>query len=244
MTMTKREKTLVSMLIVLIIICAYWLLFLSPHMKAMAAVKAETAEAETELQNKTEQKIKSDQLLKDLNNKKSQVGELCMGIAQGYDQPAILVYLKKTIEENAVKQTFTFGAKRQIGQMFACPVAVMMQSDYAGLKAVLKVLSGGEYFVKIIGLNVQINNEAAATENATDIEDSTDIEGSNDIEDATPAENDTEVDETLSTSSTQERSEELNVTLNLEFYCTAENVPADTVYTFDSGYQFDSNIFN
>ncbi len=240
MKMTKREKTLIGILIVLVFVCAYWLLFLNPQIKAMAALKTETAEAQTELQNRTLKKIESDQLQKDINEKKEQTEKISAGISHGFDQPAILVYLSKIVENNAVKQTFSFGAIRQIRQMYACPVSILMQSDYKGLKSVLNALSGGEYFVKITGLMVQLNNEAAAAENASGEDDAKE---NADSEDNTAGQEEPKTDNAPPASPSQALSEKLNVTINMEFYSTAEDGPSDAVYAFDSGYQFGGDIF-
>lgn len=219
MTMTKRERTLVFILLVLIVIGAYWLLFLSPYIEDMKVLKAQTQENQTLLYNKSQQQIKNNELLKDLSDNDRQVAELSAGITQGYDQPAILVYLEKTVKEHAAKQTFSFGETRQTGQMIACPVTVTMQSSYDGLKEVLSALADGKYFAKVTGLSAQQGAEEEVTTTET-----------------------SEDGEAVS-STTTKPSDKLDVILNLEFYCLTGDIPADAQYSFDSGHEFGGDIF-
>ncbi len=219
MTMTKREKTLVLILLVLIVICAYWLLFLNPYIEDMKTLKTKTEEKQTELYNKSQQQLKNDELIKSLSGKEQQVADLSAGIAHGYDQPAILVYLEKTVKEHADKQTFAFGETRQTGLMIACPVTVTMQSSYDGLKSVLSELADGEFFVKVIGVGAQQGAE----------------------EDVTTTE--TAEDGEAVSSTTTKPSDKLNISLNLEFYCMVGDIPADTAYQFDSGHEFGGDVF-
>jgi Tfp pilus assembly protein PilO len=219
MTMTKRERTLVMILLVLIVIGAYWLLFLSPYIEDMKVLKAQNEEKQTLLFNRSQQQLKMDELLKSLSDNEQKVAELSAGIAHGYDQPAILVYLEKTVKAHAVKQTFSFGETKQAGQMIACPVTVTMRSSYDGLKSVLSALADGEYFVKVTGLTAQQGQAEEVTTTET-----------------------TEDGETVSSTTTQP-SDKLNITLNLEFYSMTGDIPADTAYPFDSGHEFGGDVF-
>lgn len=219
MTMTKRERTLVLILLVLIVICAYWLLFLSPYIEDMKVIIAQTEGKQTELYNKSQQQLKYNELLESLSDKQQQVADLSAGITQGYDQPAILVYLEKTVKEHADKQTFSFGETRQTGLMVACPVTVTMRSSYDGLKNVLSSLADGEFFVKVTGIGAQqgAQEEVTTTETAED-------------------------GETVS-STTTKPSDKLDISLSLEFYCLAGDIQADKAYPFDSGHDFGGDVF-
>ncbi len=219
MTMTKREKNLVLILLVLIALCAYWLFFLSPYVEEMKVLEAKNEANQIALYNKSQQQLKNTELLKNLTDNEQQIATLSEGITQGYDQPAILVYLEKTVKEHAQKLTFSFGETKQTGLLVACPATVTMQSSYDGLKKVLSALAEGEYFVKVTGLIAQLGSEEEVTTTETN-----------------------EDGETVS-STTTKPSDKLDVTLNLEFFCMTGDIPSDTVYPFDSAHDFGGDVF-
>ena len=118
MTMTKREKTLVWVLFILILICAYWLLYLQPYIDDMNSLKDQISSKQADFDIKAQQQIKNNELIKNLSDDQQQVEKLKAGINHGYDQPAILVYLEETVKAHAKKQTFMFSETRQTRNNF------------------------------------------------------------------------------------------------------------------------------
>lgn len=219
MKMTKRERFLVIVLLILVVVLAYWMLLLNPHINAMDELAGKKTDTQTQLFDMSLKQVQYEELQKQIADKDKQIGDFGKSIPEGYDQPAVIVYLKETIGKNATKQVFAFTETEQIGQMLACPVSVTMQCTYDGLKKVLSDLGSGDYYVNVVGLNAHAGEDETVTTTRTN-------EDGEEVSVATVV-----------------PSDKIDVVLMLVFYCLAGDVPADTAYSFDSGYQFGGDIF-
>lgn len=219
MKMTKRERSLVIVLIILVFVLAYWMLFLNPHINAMDEIAGQKTDAQTQLFEMSLKQVQYEELQKQIADKDKQIGDFGKSIPEGYDQPAVIVYLKETIGKNAAKQVFAFAEPGQSGQMLACPVSVTMRCTYEGLKNVLSDLAAGSYYVNVVGLSAKPGEDETVTTTRTN-------EDGEEVSVATVV-----------------PSDKIDVVLELVFFCLAGDVPADTAYAFDSGYQFGGDIF-
>lgn len=220
MSISKREKTLILVALVFAVFCLYYFFFFKPYSDDMKALGERLSQSRSDIQNNEMLEYSVATLTEEIAEDRRVIAELSEGVAQGFDQPPLLAYLERTVNQHAVKQTFYFSGVHQVGQLNVCPVTVMMSGDYAGVKNVLSALSDGEYFVKVISLNIMRDSQqrAGATETAPD-------------------------DET-ETAPKPPSGNTLNVTLSLEFYSLLGDTDPGIPYTFDEGHQYGGDIFD
>ena len=218
MSMTKREKRLVVILLIFVVFFVYYMLFLKPYLDDMTKINNKIAQDSVKVENNLANQESNNALIERITLLEQQVGELSIGISQGFDQPPMLVYLEDTINKHAKKMTFSFENVSQNGQLFVCPVTVTMQSTYEGIKNILSELAQGAYFVKVVELKVENGGVSEVTTTQM-----------------------TEDGETVPVTTVVEN--DLNVSLKLEFFSIAGDVPADTVYSFDDNLSVGGDIF-
>ena len=220
MTMTKREKILVSIVLVMAVVCVYFLFFLKPNMDEFRLLSSDITDKEMVSSTVQQQKQIITSMDKAIEENEARIKELSGGISTGFDQPAVLVYLEKTVNEHATKVTFMFNNMRQTGQLYVCPVSISMVSSFDGLKALMTAFNDSPYFIKVVAVNVTKPEQQiipAAEEGET---------------------------ETPVLSSPVAATDEMNITLDVEFYGQSGTVEAGKTYDFAEGYQYGGDIFN
>lgn len=229
MNMTKREKSLITIVLVLALLCAYYLFFFKPFYEDLKIFKSDKTSKELQVTTYEDQVKQIEALDKQIEENEALISVYDGVISEGCDQPPLLVYLEKTVNDHADKIMFSFGDIVQHGQLQALPATATMTCSYDGLKQVLSAFADDTYFIKVTRLDTQYSSVYAEPDSAD-----TDAEG----EPAdTPATDDTEAE-------LEVIGYELNVTMQLEFYNISGDIPADTVYTFDDDItQFGGDIF-
>ena len=223
MSMTKREKTLLFVVLLLAVVAAYYMLVLKPYIDESGELSTEKTEKQA-LVDKTELQEKAiaefDLKIADLEE---QLKNYSVDISTGFDQPPVLVYLEDTVNASAQKVMFSFQEPREVGQVEVCAVTVNMVSTYSGLKDILNTFSNDAYFITITGLSAAYANMQESSEQDGDVYDSSDTE-----EPAAPVDN----------------YDKLDIKLSLEFYNMAGDIPMDKEYTFDDDVtQYGGDIF-
>lgn len=220
MTMTKREKVLVSIVLVLGLFCLYFLAYLNPRLNELRTLNLDIENKAVDATNVQMQEQIIAGIDRAITANEEKIAALNTGISAGFDQPALLVYLEKTVNEHATKTSIIFSDFQRVGQFDVCSATIAMTSSYEGLKALLAAFGESPYFIKVVSLKAELDTErlmeaaAAQTEAA---------EGG-----AVPVPS---VDEPI------------NVKMDIQIYTQPGAVGA-AVYDFADGYQYGGDIFS
>ena len=236
MSMSKREKTLVSFVLILALVCAYYIFFLKPHLEEMNSLLVDQSSKEMLVLTYNEQASRLNQINDEISQNEALVASYGDLISQGHDQPPMLVYLEETVNAHAEKVMFAFNDIKTYGQLEAIPVTATMICSYDGLKALLSALSENEYFIKVTQLNVDYSSIFEPVD-----QDATDDGTGGDTTADTAADAAANTEET---SGLVVVGYNLNVKMEFEVYNLAGDIPPDTEYTFDDDFtEFGGDIF-
>lgn len=157
MTMTKREKVLVSIVLVLGLFCLYFLAYLNPKLSELRLLNLDIENKAVDASNvqMQEQVIAGIDAAIAVNEDK--IAALNAGITTGFDQPALLVYLEKTVNEHATKTSLIFPYFERVGQFDVCSATIVMTSRYEGVKALLAAFGESPYFIKVVSLKAELD---------------------------------------------------------------------------------------
>ena len=244
MNISKREKKLIILVVILAVFCVYYIYFLSPYLADVESLNKQKSSDQIQLSTQDQLQAEIDQLDLLIASNQADIAKYSEGISTGFDQPAILYYLEQTINQYARKVMFSFDDTSRFGQMEVCPVKVTMVCTYDNLKKLLTALADGEYFIKITSLNASqtstfdtINStnedpvDTASDTTADTTSDTTAGTTENNTGDVTP---DSTPDETeISADSASEKT--LDIAMTLEFYNIQGDIPPDSTYSFDNG---------
>ena len=234
MSISKREKTLIIIVLALAVVCVYYIFFLKPYMDQIGDLNIERTTKSIEVGSGEQTSGQIATLENQIAVLKDDIGAYSENIAQGFDQPPVLVYLEETVDKSAKKMMFAFGRIKQVGQMNICPVTVTMVSSYEGLKEILDELASETMVIRVTSLDVMRSEGAEDPADEDEVYDPS----------ADPAEtggSDTQY-QTLNDSLGVD--DPLDVTLTLEIYSLGGEIPADTVYTFDEdNHMYGGDIF-
>jgi Tfp pilus assembly protein PilO len=221
MSMSKREKVLVSIVLVLAVFCMYYLFFLKPNLDELKTVNTDIDNKTIEASNVQQQQQIIQSIDKAISANKAKIDELSDGITEGFDQPAALVYLEQTVNQHATKVGLLFTDPKQVGQFNVSTVTIAMTSTYDGIKELLKAFGDSPYFIKVVSLQAAIDTEQYQQASAPN----TTSDGT--TQPSTPP------------SSTADK---LNVAMGIEIYAEP-GTPAEASYEFADGYQYGGDIF-
>ena len=220
MTMTKREKVLVSVVLVMAVFCLYFLFYFKPNMDQLSILKDDISNKESLAATVSQQRQIIAAMDKAIEDNEARIKELSGGISIGFDQPAVLVYLEKTVNEHATKYTFTFNDITQVGQLYVVPVNITMACSFDGLKALMSAFNDSPYFIKVVAIKVTT------------------------IPETTPVTQEGETTQTAVPSTPAVKNDEMAITLDIEFYGQPGELEAGRTYDFAEGYQYGGDIFN
>lgn len=221
MNMTKREKTLVAVVLVLAIFFAYFMFFLKPYLAEMDDLTAQKDNKELLVTTNNQKQIQVNNLDNEIAETEKLIEGYSIGISQGGNQPTMLVFLEDTINSYAQKVMFYFDTVKPVGQLESCPVTITMVATYSGLKNILEAFSDSEYYVKVTSLQTTSASTVQTTQ-TTEYE---------------------VFDPTGTPAVTVSAKNSLDITLTLEFYNLSGEIPANTVYPFDDTHQYGGDIF-
>jgi len=218
MTMTKREKILVSIVLVLGIFCLYFLAYLNAKLSELRALNLDIENKAVDATNVQMQEQIIASIDRSIATNEKKIDALNTGISTGFDQPALLVYLEQTINEHGTKTSLVFSDLMRVGQFDVCSATIAMTSSYEKLKALLAAFGESPYFIKVVSLKAELDTERIAQVTAQ-----TDT-----VEGAAPA---------------PSVNEPLNVKMDIQIYTQPGSVGA-AVYDFAEGYQYGGDIFS
>lgn len=156
MNISKRERTLITIVLILAVIAAYYVFFLKPYIDDFGELSSQRTTKSVDLETKTMQQAQVDKLDEQIAGLTEEIESTIANIPQGFDQPPMLVYLEETVNTHAQKIAFTFKHPEMDGQMTITPVTISMYSSYDGLKAILQEFSSGKYVIRVTGMRAGI----------------------------------------------------------------------------------------
>lgn len=226
MSMSKREKILILIVLILAAAGVFYIYLLKPNLDTVNELSLQRINKESMLSNQDIQQKEAAELSNQIDILEKEIAGYNQNIVQGFDQPEILVYLENTINAHGKKMMFSFGSIEHIGKMDVCPVTVTMTGTYDGLKSILRELSSGKHIIKVTSLNAaQMGSmppsQPLDTSSISDL--GLNIDELLDNEDSVAATPPPNTDGT----------KELQVTLTLEVYTMSGDIPADKAYSFD-----------
>lgn len=218
MTMSKREKVLVSIVLVLGLFCLYFLAYLNPKLNELRTLNIDIENKAVDASNVQMQEQIIAGIERAITANEDKIAALNAGITTGFDQPALLVYLEQTVSEHATKTSLIFPDFQRVGQFDVCFATIVMTSDYEGLKALLAAFGESPYFIKVVSLKAELDTERLAKAAAAQETES----GSVPI---------------------PSPDEPLSVRLDIQI-CTQPGAVGTAVYDFAEGYQYGGDIFS
>ena len=268
MKVSKRERTLLVIVLMLALVSAYYLLFLKPYLSEMSELNIELANSETQAQTYAQLKVNIDNIDAQIEQKRSEIDEFSHEIDAGFDQPPVLVYLEDTVGKHGQKNMFNFGLSEQVGQMIISPVTITMVTTYDGLKGFISDVTEGEYIIKITSIeamvsapmentNEQVDTADGAGDGTTDgtttdgttdgtTTDGTTTDGTTDgtTEDITVPVTVPAGEKTEGMIMVENSDQLLKVSIEIEIYGMFGDIPQDKVYNFKDGtYTYGGDIF-
>ena len=239
MKVSKRERTLIIVVLLLAAVSAYYLLFLKPYMTEIGDLNVQKANSEIQVETYAQLKANIDLLDAQIEEKEAEIIEYSKNITVGFDQPPVLVYLEDTVDKHAQKMMFAFGMPHYVGQMTIIPVTITMKTTYEGLTGFINEVTQDDYIVNVTNISATLTSPDAVPgeeEDApvTETEAAGD-DGATDTPVVTP-----EIDKV----SAAESARLLQVTITIEIYTMAGDVPTDAIYVFDdNNYNYGGDIF-
>jgi hypothetical protein len=223
--MTKREKILIVIVLVLAVFVIYYMFFLKPNIEELTALN--NANDGKRISVTTNEQIQQNIGL--IENKiaedKQQLAQFGETVLSQFDQPDALVYLYNVISKYGQKITFNFQEATDTGNIKVNVVTVTLNAKYDELKSIVKSLNEGDYYLKVTGINatsdIPIEEPAVQT-----------VEGA--IESTQPI---------AAPTAPPVQDDILNVTMTLEFYNYGGEIPPDKEYPFSSGASYGGDIF-
>lgn len=227
MTISKREKILILIVVLLALFGAYYLYYLKPCIDDIQSLKLDNESKELQLsadEMQQSQLVLMQSKVDDIDTQLASYGDF----AQAFDQPPVLVYISDTVQAAAQKGSISFMQPEQIGQIARCAITITMSCTYDGLKKILEDFSGAPYLLRVTQLSAVIPVADPTSTNA----------GNDTATNSTNTEGDTASATSVPTPGV------LNITMVLDFYSLAGEIPEDTVYAFNNNDQHDADIFS
>ncbi len=252
MSISKRERTLLIIVALLALFGAYYLLYLKPCTDDIKELNAEIETKELQVFANNQQKSKATQFQQDIDEINAQLKSYGENAAHQFDQPPVLEYLSKTVNDYGLKNVIAFSRTDQTGAIERYEIAITMITNYDGLKGLLSALEKAPYLLRISALEIDTGGERTLlnTDTAADTDEDTNSDTPADAgTDETADTVETTGTDTAATDGTQNitvdiaSEKQVTVKMTLDFYCLSDEIPADTVYAFDNGRQFGGDIF-
>ena len=255
MKVSKREKTLLFIVLLLALVGAYYLLFLKPYLAEIGELNGQLANSKAQVSTYAQIKVNVDNVDEEIAKKQAEIEEFSGYISTGFDQPPVLVYLEDTVGKHGQKNMFVFGIPEKVGQLIISPVTITMVTTYDGLKGFITDVTGGEYIISVTSIEAMVTSAieedvAAPPGDQTDLTtgdvvetpgDQTDLTAGDVIVPVTPVPSGEKSEGAIMV----ENSDTLiNVSIQLEIYSMSGVVPEDKEYIFGNGsYNYGGDIF-
>lgn len=225
MSMTKREKTLIIIVLILAVFFVYYMYFLQPCLKELDALGSDKTNKTQIISTNEQIQEKLTEIDKRITDGENEIKNYSGNILSDFDQPSVLVYLSDIVSKYGTKLTITFEQVSDVTAIKVNKVMVSMYATHEGLKSILKALDEGEYYLKVTGITATSNNQdetAAITSLGEAVQNA-----------LAPAE----------PSAPALPDDALSITMMLEFYNFGGEIPPDKAYPFTDGESYGGDIF-
>ncbi len=229
MKLSKREKMLLIIVSIILCLVSYIFLFLQPTLTEISKLDSQNKSNQTTIQANQVLKATIDAAVKDIVAAEATLEEYNDNIKKGFDQPAVLYYLYKTMNNYGKKVMISFNGAGELGHIKYCNISVSMIGTYEGLKGVMKEFANSDYFIKVTQLVV--DNQPTAEDSGPPSDESDTDKGS--------------FADNFTSTPLDEEDNLLNIGMVLEFYNIGDKIPPDKSYEFkDGAVQYGGDIFN
>ena len=234
MSISKRERILIIVVVLLALLGAYYLYYLKPNMDEVSELNSDIENLQLQKSAHDQQTTQAELLKSQIEDMDEQLALYGDSIAHSFDQPPVLVYLSDTINTYASKNLIQFDMTQQTGPIERYVITITMTATYDGLKQVLSALEDSPYLIRISGMSISTDTQITVMGTETDTEEteSTDTAAGSDISSDT-------TNQQVPISSLKS----IAVTLTADFYCLAGEIPEDAAYEFDTDRQYGGDIF-
>lgn len=230
MSISKRERILIIVVVLLALLGAYYLYYLKPSMDEVSALNSDIENLQLQKSAHDQQKSQAELLKSQIEGMDEQLALYGDGIAHSLDQPPVLVYLSDMINHHASKNAIQFDIAGQTGPIERYMITITMTATYDGLKRVLSALEDSPYLIRVSGMSVSTDTQivVVGTDTGTEETGGTDAQaGSDTVSEQVPASS----------------SKMVTVTLTADFYCISGAIPEDSPYGFDTDRPYGGDIF-
>lgn len=219
MRLSKREKILLILVLLIGSAVAYYLLFLQPCLDEINKLNSQIISDQNLISTNKLLKKNIETVEQGIIDDENKMAEFGDSIKSAFDQPAVLVYLYETMNNYGKKVQINFSDSGALGQIKLCKVYVSMVGTYDALKSVMEEFAGNEYFIKVTSLTAAIPNLSSGDSDSGS-------EGS-----AEPGK-------------FVMPPGFLNIGMDIEFYYIGDEIPPDKIYDFTGGaVQYGGNMF-
>jgi len=241
MKVSRRERTLIIVVLLLAAVSAYYLLFLKPYMTEIGELNIKRSNSEIQVETYAQLKANIDLLDTQIEEKEAEIIEYSKNITVGFDQPPVLVYLEETVDKYAQKTMFAFGMAEYMGQMTISPVTITMTTTYEGLTNFINEVTQDDYIINVTNIDASLMvSDVVANEQVDEEEAAPETEGTGEEGSLTASVAAPEIEKVSAANSEHL----LQVTITIEIYTMAGEVPSDAIYIFDDNdYNYGGDIF-
>jgi hypothetical protein len=245
MKLSKREKILLILVLIIGSVVGYYFLFYQPYSKEMETLTSQITSDQNTINTNNILKKNIEKVIQDISDDEAKMAEFSESINSAFDQPDVLVYLFNVMENYgySYKIQINFNDPGNLGQVKLFKISVTMIGSYDEMIRVLNEFASGEHFIKVTALTVAIR-ELSSGGSAPESGDSAPESG-----DSTPESGDSAPESGGSApesvgSSLNLPPGTLNINMELEIYYIGDEIPPDKTYPFTGGaVQYGGDMF-
>lgn len=239
MSISKRERILIIVVVLLALLGAYYLYYLKPSIDEVDILNSDIENLKLQKSAHDQQKAQAEQLKSQIAALDEQLALYGDGISHSFDQPPVLVYLSNLINTHADKNMIQFDTTGQTGPIERYVITVTMTATYDGLRQVLDALEDAPYLIRVSGMSISTEAQTTGTDTGAGAETGGTDTGTAASPDTLP---DTSPD-IVSPQPSSPSSKGVSVTLTADFYCISGAIPEDSPYEFDTDREYGGDIF-
>lgn len=229
MKLSKREKILLIVVTIILCAVAYFFLYFQPTMDEINTLNSQNINDQSTINSNLLLKSRLDAAIQGISESEAMLAEFSDKITSAFDQPDVLVYLYRTMNDYGTKIMISFNGSGDLGHIKYCNIQVSMNCTYEGLKGILKEFVNSEYIIKVTQLTALNAPELGGTDTAS---------GEGETDDGSFADN-------FETPITETDDNLLSIGMTIEIYNTGDEIPPDRPYDFtDGAVQYGGDIFH
>lgn len=156
MRFSKREKILLSIVLIVALGAVYYFYFLSPFLSEMKSIKDDILKKQSELDILSLENSQLQILGEQIKDLEAQNDELSKKIPIGFDQPDLINFLHGLMEKYAQKMSFDFEAPADLVKIDKIKTTLRFFTNYVNFKAILRQLKESRFNNRILMMDAGI----------------------------------------------------------------------------------------